>query len=170
MANLREKIALSLLRKHIQSTKSEQLKSLAHVREVGVVYDVKKTPVQVINRVVHHFESEGKTVQALGFVNEKTLEGISGSKGESFFCKKDLNFWKFPKKKSVQDFVGRDFDYLINLDLNGDMTLQAVSTFSKAKTRIGKWTEPFSFAQDFMLKTIAETEEDLFQEIIKYIK
>ena len=95
---------------------------------------------------------------------------MSGSKGESFFCKKDLNFWKFPKKKSVQDFVGRDFDYLINLDLNGDMTLQAVSTFSKAKTRIGKWTEPFSFAQDFMLKTTAETEEDLFQEIIKYIK
>ena len=46
----------------------------------------------------------------------------------------------------------------------------SISTFSKAKTRIGKYFDDFPFAQDFMVKSLAETQEELFNDITKYIK
>lgn len=156
--------------KHKQSNKSESLKKMSEVREVGVVYDVKKTSAQLLNKVTHYFEAAGKTVISLGFVEEKELGDLVPNYKEEYFCKKDLNLWKLPKKQAVSKFVSKNFDYLINLDMEGRNELQAISTFSVSKTRIGKHFEDYPFAQDFMIKSLAETHEELFNDIKQYIK
>ncbi|MFT6112753.1 MAG: hypothetical protein ACJAXV_001544 [Bacteroidia bacterium] len=48
--------------------------------------------------------------------------------------------------------------------------MQAVSVYSSAKTRIGKYFEDYSFSQDFMIKSLSESGDELFNEIKKYIK
>jgi hypothetical protein len=158
------------LARHKQSDKSEQLKKMSNVREVGVVYDVKKTSTQLLNNVMHYFEAAGKKVVTIGFLEEKELGDLLPNYKEEYFCKKDLNFWKLPKKEVIQKFISNDFDYLINLDMIGRNELQAISTFSNAKTRIGKHFEHYPFAQDFMIKSHSETSEELFNDIKKYIK
>lgn len=170
MADFQINIGRKSLARHKQSNKSESLKKMSEVREVGVVYDVKKTSTQLLNKVTHYFEAAGKTVISLGFVEEKELGELVPNYKEEYFCKKDLNFWKLPKKQAVTRFISKDFDYLINLDMEGRNELQAISTYSVSKTRIGKHFENYPFAQDFMIKSLAETHEELFNDIKQYIK
>jgi len=170
LADFQINIGRKSLAKYKQSDKSESLKKMSNVREVGIVYDVKKTSMQLLNKVTHYFEAAGKTVITIGFLEEKELGDLVPSNKEEYFCKKDLNFWKLPKKEVVQKFISKDFDYLINLDMIGRNELQAISTFSNAKTRIGKHLEEYPFSQDFMIKSHAESGEELFNEIKKYIK
>ncbi len=170
MANFQIYIGRKSLANYKQNHKAETLKPLNQVREVGVVYNAIKTSPQQINSVTHYFEATGIKVRTLGFVENKDQTGFVSSKKEGFFCIKDLNFWKLPKKKVVENFVAQDFDYLINMDLEGRNELQAISTFSVSKTRVGKYFENYSFAQDFMVKSRAKTYEELFNDIIRYIK
>ena len=170
MANFRIQIGKKSLARHKQLHKSESLKKMNEVREVGVVYDVKKTSVQLLNKVTHYFEVEGKIVITLGYLEERQLGEYVANKKEEYFCKNDLNFWGLPQKQSVTPFISSDFDYLINLDMEGCNVLQAVSTYSVSKTRIGKHFDDYPFAQDFMIKSLAETAEELFKDIQHYIK
>lgn len=170
MSNFLKNIGIRMLAKHKQQDKSERLTSFKSVSSVGIVYDVQKIRPGFLNRVASFFESEGKKVHTLGFVNEKDLGEYTPTLREEFYCKKDLTFWKIPKKDGIQKFITTPFDYLINLDSEGMIELQSISTFSNAKTRIGKYFNEFPFAQDFMIKSMAETEEDLFNDITKYIK
>jgi hypothetical protein len=170
LASFRENIGKKLLAKHKQVEKSEAFQTLQSVREVGLVYDVKKTSSQLLNKVVHHFESLGKHVRTLGFIGEKELGDHTPTIKEEYFCLKDLNFWKLPKKNKVANFTSSNFDFLINLDLIGCNELQAISTYSNAKVRIGKHFEKYPFSQDFMIKSHAVNGDELFNEIKKYIK
>ena len=143
---------------------------MAEVREIGVVYNVNKTSIQLLNKVVHHFEAEGKDVITLGFLEEKELGDLMPTYKEEYYCKKDINLWKLPKKESMSRFLSKDFDFLINLDMEGRNELQGVSTYSASKTRIGKHFKAYPFAQDFMIKSLADTAEELFNDLKKYIK
>jgi len=170
LTNFQKNIGIKLLAKYKQSSKNEALKSLKETQDVGVIYDALKTEERVLNKIGHYFESEGKNVITLGFVNTKELGTFVPNYKEEFYCKKDLNFWNLPKKESVQRFLDKDFDFLVNLDCTGELELQAISAYSMAKTRVGKHIERYAFTQDFMVKTMADSPEDLFEEIKKYIK
>ncbi len=170
MANFRQDIGKKLLARHRQADKSEALQSLQSVREIGVVYDVNQISAQLINKVVHYFESAGKNVITLGFIPEKELGDYIPTLKEEYFCRKDLTFWLLPKKSVVSRFISIEFDFLINLDFNESAELQAISAYSSAKTRIGKYFEEYSFSQDFMIKSLAESGDELFNEMKKYIK
>lgn len=170
MAHFRQDIGKKLLARHRQADKSEALQTLQSVREIGVVYDVNQISAQLLNKVIHHFESAGKNVITLGFIPEKELGDYIPTLKEEYFCEKDLIFWRLPKKAVVSNFTSKKFDFLINLDFNKNIELQAISAYSSAKTRIGKYFEEYSFSQDFMIKSLAESGDELFNEIKKYIK
>lgn len=170
MAHFRQDIGKILLARHKQADKSEALQTLQSIREIGVVYDVNQISVRLLNKVIHYFESIGKNVITLGFIPEKEFGDYMPTLKEEYFCKKDLTFWHVPKKAVVSKFIQKDFDFLINLDLNESIELQAVSVYSAAKIRIGKYFDEYSFSQDFMIKSLAESGDELFNEMKKYIK
>lgn len=171
MANFRENIGIRLLKRHIQDEKSEALRQLTKSTSVGIVYEALRLSRKELNKVLHVFESEGLKVESLGFVNDKELKAEHlNDRGDFFYCKKDLSFWYLPKSETVSQFTDKQFDYLINLDCQGLLPMQAVSAKSKAKIRMAKHFEQFSFAHDFMSETKVSSEWDLFEEIIKYIK
>jgi len=170
LAKFIEKIALKLLERYKQPLKKEQLRSFDNSSDIGVVYNVKNTSISTINKVKEYFSSNEKNVITMGFLPEKELgEYVSNYKDE-YICKKDLNLFGLPKRDKIQKFINKDFDYLLNLDVEGNLQLQAISAYSKAKTRIGKYWDAFHFSQDFMVKSVAGTAEDLFQDMKKYIK
>ena len=170
MAKFIENMALGLLAKYPQRAKAQPLQSLANAKEIGVVYDVHSTSTESLREIIDFFKSKDKNIVTLGFVNEKELGEYVPNYKQDYFCKKDLNFWKLPKQDNLIKFLNKEFDFLLNLDLVGSLQLQAVSTFCKSKTRMGKHFDEYVFAQDFMIKSDAVTAADLFTEIKKYLK
>lgn len=159
-----------MLEKFKQIDKSEPLRAITLTTDIGIVYDVKLTDAATLNSVMHHFEALGKSVMVLGYYSEKDLGELIPDYKMDYFCKKDLNFWTIPKHQNILRFVNKEFDMLINLDTEGSLPLQAVSAFSKAKTRVGKHIDAFAFAHDFMVESSAGTSAELFTEIKKFLK
>jgi hypothetical protein len=164
-------LALQKLRAGSSLHKPARFKSLSQARTVGLIYNVNKISWKTITKFIHHFESSGKSVTTLGYLNEKELNhNYNPNFKHMFFCQRELNFWKLPKQELLRQFLEKDFDYLINLDVEGELVLQAVSAYSKARTRIGLHLQTYEFCQDFMIKAEAEDSTSLFEHIIKYIK
>jgi hypothetical protein len=170
LTNIQRYIGKRILARSIQEDKFERLKKLKSARKIGVAYNMQDMPSEYLHKIIHHFESEGKTVFTLGFVDEKDIGHLLPNYKESYFCKADLNFWKVPHGDRVSKFIQEDFDFLINLDLKGVNELQGISTFSTAKTRIGKFFDDFLFAHDLMVKSDSQEAYGLFIDIIRHIK
>lgn len=170
LTKIQRNIGRRILSKTTQSNKFERLTKFKVARKIGVVYNMQDMPKEYLHKIIHHFESDGKSVFTLGFVNEKDISGLLPNYKESYFCKTDLNFWKIPQGVRISKFIHEDFDFLINLDLTGDNELQGISTFSKAKTRIGKYFDEYLFAHDLMVKSGSHEVYSLFIDIIRHIK
>ncbi|MDG1756142.1 MAG: hypothetical protein P8I43_01905 [Bacteroidia bacterium] len=170
LTNIQRNIGRRILARTSQADKFERLKKLKYARKIGVVYNMQDMTSEHLHKIIHHFESEGKSVFTLGFVNEKDIDNLLPNYKESYFCNADLNFWKIPHGDSISKFIQEDFDFLINLDLKGAIELQGISTFSVAKTRIGKFFDDFVFAHDLMVKSNSQEAYGLFIDITRYIK
>lgn len=170
LTKIQRNIGRRILAKATQSNKFEQLTKFKVARKIGVVYNMQDMPKEHLHKIIHHFESEGKSVFTLGFVDEKDITNLVPYFKESYFCRTDLSFWKIPQGDRISEFIQDDFDFLINLDLKGDIELQGISTFSKAKTRIGKYFDEYLFAHDLMVKSGSHEAYSLFIDIIRHIK
>lgn len=169
LSTFQQNIGKKLLARHKQASKSESLKPLSDVHHIGIVYKVNEQNKE-LNNVVHYFESVGKQVVTIGFVDHKELGEYSSNSKEVYISKKELTFWKLPKRDVVNAFISKEFDYLINLDVNDELILQSISGYSRAKVRVGKHSEEFSFCHDFMVGGDVKTTKELFKEVTKYIK
>ena len=160
-----------MLKRHRQKPKSEEFKPLSGIKTVGMVYDVEALSWKTMTQIIRFFESHGKSVTTLGYLDEKELNhNYTPNYKHMFFCKEQVNFWRLPQPATLERFLGTPFDYLINLDVEGSLVLQAVSTYSTAKARIGLYQEPFQFCQDFMIKCEASNGVELIENLKNYIK
>lgn len=170
LAALKEKIAYRKLRGFKQGKREGSLKPLQEIRTVALLYNVEEMPWKQVRKIIDFFEQHAKSVTTLGYFDEKELNHeYTPNYKHLFFCKEQLSFWKLPMPNTLSRFISTDFDYLINLDVKGELVLQAVSTYSQAKTRIGLHQERFLFSQDFMVKAPAKTGLELFESIKEYV-
>jgi hypothetical protein len=167
---LLHKIALAVLKRTKQTRKENELVPIKAAKRVGIVYNALKLQPQELQKEKAFFANKGVEVYSLGFVDAKELTGFSSTYKDEYFCRKDLNFWKHVKPDAIKGFANEAFDYLLNLDTQGNLTLQSVSVLSKAKTRFGKQFDAYEFAHDFMVKSYADSPKELFREIVQYIK
>jgi hypothetical protein len=170
LSSLKEKIAKRLVARYKPNAQDKEFKSFADARTIGLIYDTEVVKSKQITKMVHYFESMGKNVTTIGFVNEKEIRNYLPNYKEEYFCLVDLTFWKLPKEEKIKRFISTDFDYLINLDTVGQLQLQAISAQSVAKVRVGKHMDEFAYAHDFMIQSDASNAEELFEEIKNYIK
>lgn len=150
--------------------KDKRMVPFSAARSIGVIYDTEKVSSKMMNSITHHFESAGKKVHSIGFVNKKEIRLFTPNFKESYFCLEDLDFWGLPKQDKIERFCTTEFDYLINLDTEGDLRLQAIAAQSMARIRIGKHIEGFTFAHDFMIKSDATDGAQLFEDLKAHIR
>ena len=171
LGDIRYRWAMKKLKSNVGKQTADSFKSLRNARSVGMIYNVEKISWKTVTKFIHHFESLGKSVTTIGFLDQKELNhNYTPNFKHMFFAQEDLDFWKLPKIDSIKGFLGKDYDYLINLDVDGELPLQAISAFSTAKTRIGLHLQAFEFCQDFMIKAEAKDGPELFEHINNYIK
>lgn len=170
MAGIKEKIAYKKLKNFKQYPRVGELKPLKDIRTVALLYNVEEISWKQVKKMIQFLESNGKSVTTLGYYNEKELtHEYTPNFKHMFFCNEQLNFWKLPMPNTINAFLNTSFDYLINLDVKGEMVIQAVSTYSQAKTRLGLYMEPYEFSQDFMVKGKPSNAEELFELLKPYI-
>lgn len=106
---------------------------------------------QLLN-YIDRYRTEGKKIALMGYVKklppfEEDIAWLTG---------KDINWIGIPKIARFRHFVEKDFDVLINTCLETNRPLEYISTYSKAKLRIGRFDQQKTYAYDFMMQTAAD--------------
>lgn len=170
LAGLKEKIAYRKLKKFKQYPRNGELKPFREIRSIALVYNVDVISWKRVKKIIQFLESHAKSVTTLGYLNEKELSHeYTPNFKHLFFCNEQLNYLKLPMPNTINTFLSTNFDYLINLDVQGEMVLQAVSAYSQAKARLGMYLKDYEFCQDFMVKGEPADAEELFEQLKPYL-
>ena len=152
---LRYKISNYLLQQEIKnSTRQVAVVPFSEARSIGILYDATADQdYEMIKNYVKNLRSYSKDVLALGYYNRKELPGTRFMKlGLDFFTQKALN-WKFkPNHPIVSNFINREFDILICMNMDRSVPIRYVASLAKAHFKIGKYDPLCSRIFDFMIK------------------
>lgn len=138
-------------------------------QKIGIVYDAtEESNRNLIKEYVRKVRSGmQKEVIALGYVDKKELDhNFMAKLGLDFFCNKNLNAYMLPKSTSVTNFIGEDFDILINFTTVTNFPIQYITAVSKAKFKIGKYSKSNTHFLDFMIQL---SEKATLQEFLEQL-
>ena len=158
--NLRQKVHNHFLAKALKSHRAQrQSVDFDRAKTVGILFNA--TNLNDREKVLKHarlLEQKGKQVKLLGFVNtKKGIENLPFSN----FSRKEMDWATRPTSAEVLDFMQRDFDVLINISLQEVMPLEYITTLSKAKFRVGPYTEQTA-CYELMLDVSRSNDIDAF--------
>lgn len=143
-SGVRYSIGKRVLKKLVSSRDKEKLKTFIpfhSANEFLVVWDESqnenhKSDIQTLLEFLH---KQGKNVYRVIYHHTPKIERPSkSSDGKVFhFCRKDFNSLGLPKTMVVKKVIAHQFDYLINMNLDGRLALNSIIGFSNAKIRVG---------------------------------
>ena len=171
---LRYKISNFLLQKEIKNLKRQpKVISFDAAKSIGILYDATHDKdYELIKNYVKDLRAYSKDVHSLGFYNRKELPGTRFMKlGLDFFTLKSVNWKLKPNHSIVNNFVNREFDILICLNLDRSIPLRYVSSMTKAGFKIGKYDPPDARIFDFMIKVEEKpTLRTMIDQVNHYLK
>ncbi len=128
--------------------------NLADTRTIGILYVLNDVPdYELVERFVSRLQHERKEVKALGFVRNKVLISRFLPKlSYDFFSRKDVTWYHKPVHAKVRDFTQKEFDILIDLNLEDFFPLRYISGLSRAKCRVGRYSESNMAFYDLMIE------------------
>ena len=138
-----------------------EVSNFTNAHSVGIIYNIKNPDYQVfINKYVDYLREEigFKTITTLGYNQKKGHPHFLkiGIKYK-FFSKNELDWRNFPKGVEVENFCNEKFDILIDLTRNFAVPLRYVLVKSKAKLKIGRYSEENEKYYDFMVDVSEDT-------------
>ncbi|HMT29536.1 MAG TPA: hypothetical protein PKD91_09685 [Bacteroidia bacterium] len=157
---LKQKISDYLLRKEIRKgNRKTEVIPFESAKSIGILYDATEDKdYELIKNYVRDMRALSKDVIALGYYNRKELPNTRFMKlGLDFFTQKSLNWKSKPIHPIVTNFMNREFDILISLNLDNGIPLQYVSSMTQAKFKIGRFDRNNYSIFDFMIKVEANT-------------
>ncbi len=162
---LKYKYGLYRLRKDFRKPEDNAIAcNLKQAKSIGIIYNATKQEDFIL---VKDFVCKLKTivpqVQAMGFVNNKELSDFHIQPLEfSFFCNSDLNWYYKPHEDSVDEFVKKEFDILIDLNFKELLAARFVLAESAALFKTGRFCniEPNYYDLMIQLPKIDKNQED----------
>lgn len=138
----RERIGRSALKAE-DVIRLRRVRNMSEIRSIGMVYDATDREVfEYINEVVRRFRAEMKKVHTLGYINSKDDRDMLSSKlGFDFFNRKNLDFYLRPSHPLVDNFIGENFDLLIDFNVERLWPLEYVMKRSRAALKVGLWPQ-----------------------------
>jgi len=148
--------------------RSTKMLNLQDAKNIGVIYDASsETDYTVVCDFVKSLQDKSKNVKALGFVNFKEVPHYCFPKlSFDYFTKKNLNWYKKPDNKAIQDFIKIEFDILFDLNIHTIFPLLYITSNSFSTYKIGRFSENYKQLYDFMIEVPNETS---IKEFIEHI-
>ncbi len=141
---------------------------LETAKSVGLLFDATSPlDTKVVLDFEYKLKQQGKKVKLLGYFGQKLKE----EKFEfDIFTKKQLDWALRPKEKVALDFAKQPFDLLINLSKRSVLPLDYLAARSKARYRVGPYTERTS-CYDLMIEPNKESGlKDFLGEVLHYLE
>ncbi|MFY9311450.1 MAG: hypothetical protein WAQ28_20565 [Bacteroidia bacterium] len=140
------------LKDHVREQKPNKF-NFAQCKTVGILFDAASPEdFELVKRYVLYLREHRKKVKVLGFYPSKRIPDMTYSKLEyDFFSAKELNWFGKPSAMVVQNFIGEEYDLLLDLNINDHFALKYVSALSKAVFKVGKYNEKDIEMYDMMI-------------------
>lgn len=111
-----------------------------------------------------------KRMLALGYLDEKLAPAfLSHGLNTDYFLKKEVNWYGRPNSKAVSNFVSQPFDILIDLTDYDCVPLRFVLGESKAKFKVGKYSELNEPYYDLLISVHDNSWNHYMEQVDKYI-
>lgn len=141
---------------------------LDNAASIGILFDgTEQSEREIVLDYAEQLKKAGKKVKLLAFFNNKL-------KGESFafpaFNRLEMDWALRPNSREALEFKDQNFDLLLNLTKNTVVPLDYLAALSKAKYRVGPYTDQ-TFCYDLMIEHAGKTDLKTFlQQVIFYMK
>jgi len=133
----------------------------------GILFTVEDMQKHLdIKEFIHQLEQDGKSVQVLEYL---PLKKENYEFKFDFFTIKDLNFWGKINSAQAQKFSSTPFDYLFYIDRESNPLALNLLAESKARCRVGKFTEDDKSFFEMMIG-VNGTTKGLIDTMYKYAK
>lgn len=143
-----------LSREMASVSRNKMFLNLEEAKTIGIVFDATENEnFELVKKYINYLKDLKKRVKAIGFFNSKITPPMAYSKLEyDFFCLKDLSWHNSPNSIYVKNFIGDEYDILLDLNLMDSFPLRYISTLSRAKFKVGKKNKWNSSIFDLMLE------------------
>ncbi|MGP8214275.1 MAG: DUF6913 domain-containing protein [Bacteroidia bacterium] len=129
--------------------------NLKDAKNVGIIYhaaDVNE--VELVKKYITYLREMGKKVRSVGYIPLKENPGnITTSMDHVCFTKKEVNWYFKPAMNFIDNFVKEEFDLLLDLNITMALPLIYVAALSKAKCKVGRYSEKYMNLYDVMIET-----------------
>jgi hypothetical protein len=140
LSSLKSKIGHSKLRKKLKEVKRDKkVYNLITARRVGMlIYVSSDTVFKQALEFVSYLNQQNLDVCILAFYPGKEIpQQYLLRKNVNIFNKKELNWYNKPMAPFVEEFIGMDFDMLIDLSTQELFPLKWIASLSIAKFKVG---------------------------------
>lgn len=148
------------IRTYLRKTKREVTAcNIEKAKTIGILFNAThQISFEIVKEMVKNLSSRKNKIDILGYVDSKNLiDHYLYRKGFEFFTQKQLNWYYKPVEETVNSFVEKKFDILIDLSLDDPYPIQYIIAVSKAKFKVGRYTEGNEYL-DFMIDIEKEKE------------
>jgi hypothetical protein len=132
------------LRKRLRHfSRERKCNNLETAKTVGILFKTEgPASIESVKNFLNYLEQFKLQIYTLGFVDSKSIpESLLFSKGINLFSKKELGYWSMiPKTPVAEDFMEKPFDILIDLCTENTFPVEYISSLSKAKFKVGKFS------------------------------
>ncbi len=89
--------------------------------------------------LARYFKEERIKPETIGFFDKrgKSIERPKDQIKYFYYDRKEINWWGFPKRRTIKRMLRTDYDLLIDLNKEADHSLQVLLQLSKAKFKVG---------------------------------
>jgi hypothetical protein len=146
----------SYLRKNKREVKACNIN---RAKTIGILFNAThQISFEIVKEMVKGLSNRKNKIDVLGYVDSKNLiDHYLYRKGFDFFTHKQLNWYYKPVEETVNSFIDKKFDILIDLSLDDPYPIQYIVALSKARFKVGRYTEDNEFL-DMMIDIEKEKE------------
>jgi hypothetical protein len=142
MENTKSYFGERAIRKYLKSHKRIMAScSMDEAKTVGILFDATQ-PIsfEIIKELVKSISGKKITIDVLGFVDSKQLiDQYLYRKGFDFFTRSQLNWYHKPNNPSVDTFIAKPFDLLLDLSLDNPYPIRYITICSAARFKAGRY-------------------------------
>ena len=152
---------------HIKSRKS-RAKEVSNIRNLAVLIDASQS-VNILSvvKLANELGVKSDNLKVMGYKEDQ--KEISDDKDADYYNDKSFGVGGSVKSNSLNDFINKDYDILINFYSESKLELDYVAAASKAKFKVG-FAEIDNRINDLVIGS-ADQDTNLFiSELKKYLK
>lgn len=159
ITNIKTAIGKYMLKKETAGmVRDRGLFNLTTSKTAGILYEASSgEDYELIKKYVGYLREYGIKVKTIGYFSKKEIPSFTFSKLDyEFFTTKELSWYLKPMTSFTDHFVKQEFDLLIDLNIHDHFPLKYLACASKAKFKIGKYSDENKVSHDMMIEIDAD--------------